>query len=162
MFCAKYGARPKLVWERRPWNVRRSSKPFLDGRPPLGQVCCISMEHLLYSQFVCMVSLRWPSWTSLELGDYHAPSTSFWYSILWKLSSNVELNFAKVYEIQYKVELEFQKIEFHICHISLNCIELDFGDINFYFELDFKKIEFQKMLYNKISCNRNFLTKQFA
>ena len=75
MFCAEYGARPKLVWERCPWNVRRSSKPFLDGWPPFGRVCCISIEHLVYSQSVCMVSLGWSSWTSLELGDYHAPSS---------------------------------------------------------------------------------------
>ena len=67
MFRAEYQARPKLVWERRPWNVRRSSKPFLNGRPPLGQVCCIS--NLLYSWSICMVSLGRPSWTSLELGD---------------------------------------------------------------------------------------------
>ena len=76
MFHAEYGARPKLVWERRPWNVRRSSKPSLNGRPPLGRVCYISTEHLLYLRSVCMVSLGRPSWTRLELGDYHAPSES--------------------------------------------------------------------------------------
>ena len=77
MFRAEYGACPKLVWERHPWNVRRSSKPFLDGQPPLGRVCCISTKHLLYSRFVCIVSLGRPLWTSLELGDYHAPSILF-------------------------------------------------------------------------------------
>ena len=74
MFRAEYGARPKLIRERRPWNVRRSSKPFLDERSPLGWVCCISTEHLIYSWSICIVSLGRPSWTSLELGDYHAPS----------------------------------------------------------------------------------------
>ena len=74
MFHAEYGARPKLVWERRPQNVRRSSKPFLGERSPLGRVCCISTEHLLYSWSICIVSLGRPSWTSLELGAYHAPS----------------------------------------------------------------------------------------
>ena len=76
MFRSEYGARPKLVWERRPWNVRRSSKPFLDGRSPFGRVCYISKEHLLYSWSVCIISLGRPSWTSLELGDYHAPSVA--------------------------------------------------------------------------------------
>ena len=76
MFHAEYRARPKLARERRPWNVRRPSKPFLDGWPPLGRVCCISTEYLLYSKSDCMVSLGRPSWTSLELGDYHAPSVA--------------------------------------------------------------------------------------
>ena len=76
MFHSEYGARPKLVWERRPWNVRRSSKPFLDGRSPFGRVCYISKEHILYSWSVCIISLGRPSRTSLELGDYHAPSVA--------------------------------------------------------------------------------------
>ena len=76
MFHDEYGARPKLIWERRLWNVRRSSKPFLNGQPPFGRVCYISKEHLLYSWSVCIISLGRPSWTSLELGDYHAPSVA--------------------------------------------------------------------------------------
>ena len=58
----------------------------------------------------------------------------------------MELDFTKVefYEIQWNVKLKFEKIEFHICHISLNCIELDFGKIKFYFELNFEKVKFQK------------------
>ena len=67
VFCAEYQAHLKLVWERCPWNVRRSSKPFLNGRPPFGRVCYISN---LYSWSICLVSLGRPSWTSLELGEF--------------------------------------------------------------------------------------------
>ena len=35
------------------------------------------------------------------------------------------------------VKLDFLKLEFHI---PLNCIELNFGEIEFYFEFDFEKI----------------------
>ena len=53
----------------------------------------------------------------------------------------MELNFAKVefYTIQWNAELEFEKIEFQVWHISLNCIELNFGEIKVYFKLDFEK-----------------------
>ena len=67
MFHAEYQTHPKLVWERRPWNVRRSSKPSLDRRSPFRRVCCIS--NLPYSWSICMVSLGRPSWRSLELDD---------------------------------------------------------------------------------------------
>jgi len=44
--------------------------------------------------------------------------------------------------IQFKnAELEFEKIEFQVWHILLNCIELDFGKIEVYFKLDFKKVK---------------------
>ena len=61
----------------------------------------------------------------------------------------MELNFAKIefYAIQQNVKLEFEKIEFQVCHLSLNCIKLDFGEIQFYFELDFEKAKFKKMLH---------------
>ena len=51
----------------------------------------------------------------------------------------MELNFAKVefYAIQKNIELEFEKIEFHICHILLNCIDFNFVKIEYYFELNF-------------------------
>ena len=53
----------------------------------------------------------------------------------------MKLNFAKVefYTIQWNAELEFEKIEFQVWHISLNCIELNFGEIKVYFKLDFEK-----------------------
>ena len=55
----------------------------------------------------------------------------------------MKLNFAKVefYTIQWNAELEFEKIEFQVWHISLNCIELDFGEIEVYFKLDFEKVK---------------------
>ena len=57
MFRAEYQAHPMLLWERRPWNVRRSSKPFLDGQPPLGRVCCISRVSSLLT--VCLYGFPW-------------------------------------------------------------------------------------------------------
>ena len=62
------------------------------------------------------------------------------------MRSNMELDFTKVefYAIQWNRKLGFQKIKFHVRHISPNCIELNFGKIEFYFELDFEKVEFQK------------------
>ena len=53
----------------------------------------------------------------------------------------MKLNFAKVefYTIQWNAELEFEKIEFQVWHIPLNCIELDFGEIKVYFKHDFEK-----------------------
>ena len=37
-----------------------------------------------------------------------------------------------------------RKIRFHVCHISSNCIKFDFGEVEFYFELDLEKVKFQK------------------
>ena len=58
--------------------------------------------------------------------------------------------FAKVksYAIQQNIELEFERIKFQVCHISLNCIKLDFIEIEFNFKLDFEKVMFVKMLHN--------------
>ena len=36
------------------------------------------------------------------------------------------------------------KVELDFCHIWQNCIEHDFSEIEFYFELDFEKVKFQK------------------
>jgi len=45
------------------------------------------------------------------------------------------------------VKLDFLKLEFHI---PLNCIELNFDKIEFYFEFDFEKIFFFFVLEEKI------------
>ena len=52
------------------------------------------------------------------------------------MRSNVELVFTKVefYAIQWNRKFGFQKIKFHVRHILPNCIELDFGKMEFYFD----------------------------
>ena len=65
----------------------------------------------------------------------------------------MEFNFVKIefYATQENIELELEKIEFHACHILLNCTDFNFVKIEYCFELDFEKVKFQKRLYkNKL------------